>query len=342
VYVAAREVALQHTLRRIVAALEAPPPPADPAAATATAKLTAGVSFVLRTESRQAGARGLPLLPHLVIRPQGLQDLPAGTPAVQSMASTLASSRTLAAVLPLLPSEENGMKAYLLDATAREELLRKAGGRAQVLDGVNALGPLLQDRTFLCLHYRLDRAAAGGLALRPCCAAPAPATAGGGAPQDGDGGGGVWGVAESDVQVGVLVRRGVGGTCPLRSAARALAGAGALDVLLDDAHPPPQAAVMGGQAPDGAARTPEKRDARARGPSEELAQRRDGAEGLPAAPAEERALPPPEQPPAVPLEQRLNMSTLSSRLEVYIAQATWDALSWCGALFQTVFWFWAH
>lgn len=82
--------------------------------------------------------------------------------------------------------------------------------------------PPSQDRTFVCLHYCLD---ADGR-LHPVAADPAGSSASG-APVGADhGSGGSDGgdtshrrsIEGSNVQLGVMVRKGVGGTCPLRQA----------------------------------------------------------------------------------------------------------------------------
>lgn len=72
-----------------------------------------------------------------------------------------------------------------------------------------------QDRCFTCLHYRLD----GQGRLHPVAAPPCAPD---GVEESGGGGGGPGAaavaacLAASNVQLGVMVRKGVGGTCPLR------------------------------------------------------------------------------------------------------------------------------
>lgn len=50
-------------------------------------KLTAGVSYVIPSESRQKGVECLAPLPHLTIRPPGLKEV--DSPAVQEMLGTV-------------------------------------------------------------------------------------------------------------------------------------------------------------------------------------------------------------------------------------------------------------
>lgn len=54
----------------------------------------------------------------------------------------------------------------------------------------------------------------------------------------------------SNVQLGVLVRRGVGGTCPLRAAARQLHNHGLLSALLDEQPPKVPVGSAGQSATD--------------------------------------------------------------------------------------------
>lgn len=60
----ARAATLAHSARLLVASLEQEAPPV-PAAAHQARPPTAGVSYVVHTESRQLGSDGLPQLPHL-------------------------------------------------------------------------------------------------------------------------------------------------------------------------------------------------------------------------------------------------------------------------------------
>jgi hypothetical protein len=75
----------------------------------------------------------------------------------------------------------------------------------------------LQDRSFICLHFHLDQHGQ----LHPVAAVEASrssssgALGGGSSGTDGSGGR-QYSVEQSNVQLGVMVRKGVGGTCPLR------------------------------------------------------------------------------------------------------------------------------
>ena len=215
----------------------------------------------------------------------------------------------------VMPPQDDLVKAYLLDAPGRRALAAHGGGVYQALAGAQSLFPLLADRTFVCLHYRLTP----GGTLEPCDAppppppdpgsvsadeqaaerqGPAPALAGtpgplppqevqsgagqsaaaatlrsnspaaagpapaGAQPAAGQPAAAALGLArrpavhESDVQIGLLVRKGVGGTCPARAAARRLSVQGLLPALLDPcpylASPPPLPPSAAGDPPPGA------------------------------------------------------------------------------------------
>ena len=142
------------------------------------------MSYVLPSESRQVGVDGFAALPRLVVRPPGLTELPRSHPGVAAALGVLRSAPTAAATLPL--REENAMKEYLLRAEARAATLAAAGGGVLTAGGAAALGSLLQDRTFVCLHYNLVKNGCERVVLLPCTE-----------------------IAASDVQLGVVVRRGV-------------------------------------------------------------------------------------------------------------------------------------
>lgn len=97
------------------------------------------------------------------------------------------------------------MKQYLLLPTQRRQLLQQHGGRlADTPVAAAGLESLLADRCFVCLHFRLD----GAGQLHP--------VDGGAAAAGGAGSGVQRGVEGSNVQLGIMLRKGVGGTCPLR------------------------------------------------------------------------------------------------------------------------------
>lgn len=269
----ARRVVLQHSLAQLVHSLEATrPPPVE------HAKPTAGVSYVVESESRQVGAGGLRPLPHLVIRPPGLQEV--SSPRVEKMLRCVERESVAVATMPL--KEENMMKNYLLQPQRRRQLLQEAGAALSLEAGAAAVESLLRDRAFICLHYHLD--AAGALhACRTDGSSGGDGSAGGDSAvgsvraSEAEGGGTAsgatpssmqqqrrqrrkedLGISDSNMQLGILIRKGVGGTCPLRAQARRMAGL--LSALLGEppAEPaapaePPAPAAAGALAAPGAA-----------------------------------------------------------------------------------------
>ena len=52
------------------------------------------------------------------------------------------------------PLRDDGqMKEYLLESERRLEMVREAGGEVSMIIGSHNLDQLLDDRTFVCLHY---------------------------------------------------------------------------------------------------------------------------------------------------------------------------------------------
>ncbi len=72
----------------------------------------------------------------------------------------------------------------------------------------------MQDRCFICLHFHLDRQ--GRLHTISTQRQPAGGTSSTGITSSTPGPARQYNVEESNVQLGVMVRKGVGGTCPLR------------------------------------------------------------------------------------------------------------------------------
>ena len=127
----------------------------------------------------------------------------------------------MAAVLPARSAAD--VKSYLLCAAGRCALAAKVGASFCPVMGIAGLRPLLAKRSFLCLHYCLRDGQ-----LLPCPAAPAApqthaaagpapahepvrASAAASASQP------ALGIQDSNVQIGVLLRRGIGGTSPARA-----------------------------------------------------------------------------------------------------------------------------
>ncbi|KAK9904144.1 hypothetical protein WJX75_005380 [Coccomyxa subellipsoidea] len=162
-----------------------------------------------------------------------------------------------------------------------------------------------------------------------------------------------WTVADSNVQIGLLVRKGIGGTSPARAAARRLYREGVLGRILGDSESHSQLAgymppasnspvqIQQGDQPASAGRGPgscdsgnalavaaitETRDAEA----DELLETtsdigQEAAEGQ--LEAEAVSVHSAEQVVPASSEPRVRLYTQSCRLEMYCAQQTWTALS---------------
>ena len=130
----------------------------------------------------------------------------------------------------IMPARDSApIKSYLLRPAERAATAASTGATFRTVDGAAGLQPFLADRTFLCLHYCLT--AAGQ--LLPCMAAsaapPGPAAAkaaAAGAPAATPAGSPCsvahceLAVAQSNVQIGILIRKGIGGTSPARAVTR--------------------------------------------------------------------------------------------------------------------------
>ncbi|BDA45580.1 probable RNA demethylase ALKBH5 at C-terminar half [Coccomyxa sp. Obi] len=199
-------------------------------------RITAGVSYVVRSNLA---------LPHVTIRPPYPQA--ADGPTVHHLVSVLQNEATLGVVMPAV--SEGFIKDYLLHPQRRAGMAAESSMPFRLIKGIAELKPLLVDRTFTCLHYHLSE----DCQLTPCTLAP-PASAQQTAPlsqahcqgqvqpltalspasdqASAKGNDHRCSVADSNVQVGLLVRKGIGGTSPARAAARRLHRQGALGNLL--------------------------------------------------------------------------------------------------------------
>ena len=137
------------------------------------------------------------------------------TPIVMDLQATMAL---------IMPARDSAaIKSYLLRPAERAAIAASTGATFCSVGGAEGLRPFLTDNTFLCLHYRLT--AAGQ--LLPCLVAPAAALPGppapaaplsaAQAPAATPAGSPCSAVMESNVQIGILVRKGIGGTSPARA-----------------------------------------------------------------------------------------------------------------------------
>ena len=60
--------------------------------------------------------------------------------------------------------DDASIKQYLLESEQRPGLVLQSGGLLRQVGGVAALGGVLTDRSFVCLHYKLGL----DMSLSPC------------------------------------------------------------------------------------------------------------------------------------------------------------------------------
>ncbi|KAL4516576.1 hypothetical protein Ndes2526B_g05164 [Nannochloris sp. 'desiccata'] len=342
VWTFARQIAVQYTAKQLLKALAAPIPdfpsssssPLPPAPA---AKVTAGVSYVVRSESKQIEVSDQDILPHMVYRPPGPPpgaELSQASPEVAAALEILLNQTTLAVSMPL--KDENAMKTYLLEHAERAALLDAAEGTIMKLEGASNVAPLCVDKSFVCLHYKLVQNEGNesgryngdsfikklrhGMKLVPCLPSStsseamltdtttSTATEGNSIKTSVSSSTAALALASSNVQLGIMIRKGVGGTYPLRSAARKLHARGLLGALMDKNLPTSTTAT-----------------------SVDNEETENGQEGIANGtqfsepPANSPATEGPSEGPA-PAHQRLSLYTLSCRLELYIDEETWETL----------------
>jgi len=308
----ARQTALQVTLDRLINVLQTGLLDQSIFNETPPLHTTSGVSYVIPTESRQIGASDdMTPLPHIVIRPSGLlKELPKAQTQVNAALHFVQTAPVQAAIFPL--REENKMKEYLLHPGSRLAVLEDQGGKIQHVTGAAAMLSFLQDRSFVCLHYCL-KVIENKIEILPS-----------------------YTVENSDVQVGIMVRKGVGGTYPLRSAARKECG-NALSALLDDVPEAPpcrtSAQVIGKDGEttrEGEGTNPERHLS-----SSSLSGDEDGATDETSSQGGDDC-PDPVGPHGsqetlvpLPAQEKIKFSTLSCRLELYVCENTWKKLNGC-------------
>jgi hypothetical protein len=312
----ARQIAVKYTAKQVLKALAAPlPESTSPAASiTTTAKVTAGVSYVVRSESKQIEVSNQEILPHMVYRPPapmpGSELSLESSPEAAAALEVLLKQPTLAVSMHL--KDENAMKKYLLEPAERAALIDAAEGTIMELDGAENVASLCQDKNFVCLHYKLVQN--GGeksnfTKLVPCLPSSSEPKLGNAADASAESDDNdktksissslsASSLASSNVQIGIMIRKGVGGTYPLRSAARKLHAQGLLGALMDENLP---TATQGAEVSD---------------TNGENSTQENGANG----PMLETT-----EGPA-PAHQRLSLYTLSCRLELYLDEETWEAL----------------
>lgn len=304
-------------LQQLLSHLRQGPPtsPALPGATCFSSKQpTTGISYVIPTESAQKGLPAdVPRLPHLVFRPPGISLLPKTHPRVASVLSTLTHEPSLTVVLPL--KDENMVKSYLLCAAARWNVVQSHGGQIESIKGMKGLLPLLSDKMFVCMHYKLETTSDGGCLVSPVSGFfnTPNRTSNHGTVHIGDGSiatahAASTSLSSSDIQIGIILRRGIGGTSSLRSVARKEGIKHILSSLLDDIPEVISTVPQQSLQSKGQGSSPHMRICGNNDSDENQSQDND------------------HQIPLFGGSDHLNFATLCMRLEMYVDHAQWSSL----------------
>lgn len=169
---------------------------------------TSGVSFVRRSESLQENVSEIyEVLPPVIIQPPNLQIVKSEF--TQHSIESIKNSQVLMVRMP--NKDDTAVKNYLLEESLRQEMVSSSNGAScSLIDGLESISEMINDRTFLCCHYYLDQG--GGGSIEPCT--------------------GVRGIDQSNIQVVIIVRKGIGGTCTLKNSARTLNDLRILPILM--------------------------------------------------------------------------------------------------------------
>jgi len=173
-----------------------------------------GVSYVVPSESLQVGCESYEPLPPVTIRPNC--DISHREYTIKGNLKTLEEADTLASVFPVC--DEQIAKEYLLSSDDRRGMIDSHNGKLIFGGKLRNLLDEAFDKSFLCWHYCLERTEDGGCVLLPV--------------QDDD-----LSLRQSDVQLAITIRKGVGGTAGMKSEARNLDKGALLGLLLgEDPH----------------------------------------------------------------------------------------------------------
>ena len=367
----AGKIALEHTATTLLSTLgrmnqsfsssasicAQPPPPQQQRQSPPqhTFKATAGVSYIVRSESKQEEVFDQVPLPHMVYRPPPplsseallLQD----SPEIKAALEILENQTTTATTMHL--RDENAMKRYLLEPALRAAIVEAAGGSAVQLAGAQDVAQILEDKKFVCLHYQLANFG-GKIRLTPCATKKHPEKSKStteedveeeeleegevrqeenGAPSSSSCSSCLDAVSDlltaSNLQLGILIRKGVGGTYPLRTAAKKLQAQGLLGVLMDKTLPtvplsapsssftPAENGITQPQPPPPTTTTPTETAT----PVVENEENEEATAGVVAV----ASLPHEDEEDAA--AKRLNLYTLSCRFEMYVEETAWTGLS---------------
>ncbi|KAK3266324.1 hypothetical protein CYMTET_25048 [Cymbomonas tetramitiformis] len=190
-------------------------------------RATASVSYVAHTESKQHGAvASAAPLPHMVYRPPDMQRTDSTDPRIASCVDQVMLKDSVLTVR-MNACHDITMKEYLQKDADRGSMVHHRGSELLSISGLQDLHTLIRDKSFICLHFMYDEASL----LRPCTCPHISAPHTGGPLQcDCKRGAALHG---SDVQLGFLIRKGVGGTSKMQRYAKLQ-----LAPITTWAHPP--------------------------------------------------------------------------------------------------------
>eukprot|EP00210_Caulerpa_lentillifera_P001116 g1077.t1 len=173
---------------------------------TAPEHFTSGISFVRRSESiQEAVSQIYEPLPPVIIQPPKLQI--TKTDFTTYSIELIKNSEVLMVRMP--NKDDTAVKNYLLEESLRQTMvLTSPGATCRLINGLESISEMISDRTFLCCHYHLDSTGS----IQPCT--------------------GQRGIDQSNIQVVIIVRKGIGGTCTLKNAARSLNDLQVLPILM--------------------------------------------------------------------------------------------------------------
>ena len=200
---------------------------------------TSGVSYVMESESKQAMVADRSPLPHVVIRPPVLPtQREKHNNKVEALVEVLCNSRTTCTIFSQI-RDEIQIKDYLLWPKRRSRIVDKMGSFADVreLDSLNHVVDLLCDRSFVCMHFCLKGTTCEDIDLFPCIKPRGYNeskfnTEFSSSPENRNSLDHGF-LDASNVQLGIFVRKGVGGTCPMKSASKKPMFSAYLSSILD-------------------------------------------------------------------------------------------------------------
>jgi hypothetical protein len=173
-----------------------------------------GLSYIIPSESKQEGCEGYERLPPITIRPivqstKQLQDVSA----IKKYAKIFQSGKTMA--VSFLNYDEHASKEYLLFPSRRMEFVEANKGQLSFESAFDGLLEHAVEKGFVCFHYQLKRDRSGHLFLDAI-------------PES------KFSIENSNIQLAISMKRGVGGTSGMKAESRLLDKGGMLGLLLGE------------------------------------------------------------------------------------------------------------